>query len=120
MSDSNYYSDDEECELFGYDDISDISEGLRYRSIAVESNRPVQHVGISIIDPAATSMYLHPKPVVASSISDCPCSPFGISKNNFVMLRPTYAVVKESLDDFLRSQDNIDFIYLEGEFMVSS
>jgi hypothetical protein len=118
MSESNYYSDDEECELFGFDDVSDVSEGLKYRSIAVDSGRP-SYMGTSAVGIAINKPYTAPKSVTGSS-STCPCAPFGMSKTNFTMMRPSFAVVRDAVDDFLADHPSIDFCYLDGEFMVSS
>jgi hypothetical protein len=123
MSESNYYSsdsDNEEVELFSYDDVTDNSEGLKYRSIAVHS-RPAAIVSTPTMDMNYSSKsLLNVKVATGSFYSACPSIPFGMAKDHFIMIRPTYTAVRESVDSFLASQTCFDFSFLEDEFMVSS
>jgi hypothetical protein len=123
MSESNYYSSDsdsEDVELFSYDEVTDNSEGLKYRSIAIHS-RPTAIVSTPTMDMNISSKsLLNVKVATASFYSACPSIPYGMAKNNFIMIRPTYTAVRESVDSFLASQTCFDFTFYEEEFMVSS
>ena len=115
MSGSDYYSDDE-CELFGYDEVSETSVdtgSLKYRSIAVES----RHTSAFSADVVIGKAFVEQKASSASFRSGCPSAPYGMAKNYVTMVRPTFTAVRQAVDEFLTNQADYDFLYFEDEYM---
>mmetsp|Transcript_108987 Transcript_108987/g.213550 ORF Transcript_108987/g.213550 Transcript_108987/m.213550 type:complete len:394 (+) Transcript_108987:84-1265(+) len=117
MSDSNYYTEMDHIDLYGFEEVCDVAENLKYRSITVDSRPTTVFARASEVDVSSSKNYWEMKMATGSSYSTCPSAPFGMSKNSFPISRPSYSAVKESVELFLESQYRFDFFYVEGEFM---
>lgn len=124
MNNNDFYSDDNDEELFTYGE--DSPADPKFRSIKVESGLHTEHFTAfqqSAHFNAQQSIQFYKADVNSKSSSEastgsCPSAPFGVSNTNFNIIKSNYTLVVQSVSENLRNHDNFDFALCEDEFMV--